>query len=193
MMPSESKKYLIVGLGNIGSEYKNTRHNIGFDIVNCLASELKSEFKSGRHGDIASVSYKGRSLIILKPSTFMNLSGKALQYWLKKENIPLENLFVIHDDIALSAGMIRIRKMGGDAGHNGVSHIIYTLETENFARLRMGIGSDFSKGRQVEYVLGEWTEEELALLKQKIPLASEAIKSFVCVGPDKTMNFYNNK
>ena len=192
MFSSESKKYLICGLGNIGDEYANTRHNVGFLALECLASDLKVTFTAGKLASYAKARYKGKNLLLLKPNTYMNLSGKALKYWMTHEDIPLENMLVIVDDIALSLGTLRMKKKGGDAGHNGLINIIMNLGTEEFPRLRIGIGNDFAKGYQVDYVLGKWTREEEEIMHEKIPRSVEAIKSFIIEGPDKAMNRFNN-
>jgi PTH1 family peptidyl-tRNA hydrolase len=172
-------KYLIAGLGNIGAEYANTRHNIGFIVVDAMARLSGVSFQSGRYADIARVRIKNKHLILIKPSTYMNLSGKAIRYWLDTENIPLENLLVVVDDLALPSGQLRLRMKGGPGGHNGLISIIETLGTEEFARLRFGIGSDFPKGYQTEYVLGKFSSEEEELLVPKISDAVEMIKTFV--------------
>jgi len=186
-------KYLIVGLGNIGREYANTRHNIGFIILDALAQEEKIEFSSGRYADVATFKARGKQFILIKPSTFMNLSGKAVDYWMKKENIALENVLVVVDDVAIDLGSIRIRPKGGDGGHNGLSNIIFYLNSDNFTRLRFGIGNNFAKGFQVDYVLGNWTEDEVKVIMPRIKIAGEAIKHFGCHGLQNTMNFYNKK
>ncbi len=186
-------KYLIACLGNIGSEYNNTRHNIGFDIADALAVDLKSTFKVERLASVCNAKYKARTLVIIKPTTYMNLSGKAVKYWLDKENISIENLLVVLDDIALPFGTLRLRPKGSDAGHNGLSDIIHTLGTNQFARLRFGVGNDFPRGRQVEYVLGKWPKNEEKELPFKINSAVEVIKSFTSIGLARTMNSYNNK
>lgn len=191
MISSESKKFLICGLGNIGDEYANTRHNVGFLVVDALTSDLKASFAAGKLASVAQTRFKGKSLLLLKPNTYMNLSGKALKYWMTKEDIPLENVLVIVDDIALPLGALRMKKKGGDAGHNGLNHIIMSLNTEEFARLRVGIGNDFAKGYQVDYVLGKWTKAEETVMIKKIGKAVEAIKSFIFEGADKAMNNYN--
>lgn len=184
-------KYLIAGLGNIGAEYANTRHNIGFAVNEALAGLSGVSFQSGRYADIARLKVKNKSLVLIKPNTYMNLSGKAVRYWLETEKIPLENLLVIVDDIAMAPGQLRLKLKGGDGGHNGLSSIIEILGTEEFARLRFGIGSDFAKGYQVEYVLGKWTAAEEAVIIPKIADAVEMIKSFVTTGPQLTMTNYN--
>jgi PTH1 family peptidyl-tRNA hydrolase len=194
------KKFLIAGLGNIGGEYENTRHNIGFKIADALAlSCLKEEekknkiFSDGRLASVAHVKFKGKQITVIKPTTYMNLSGKAVNYWQAQEKIEMENLLVIADDIALPFGSIRIKKKGSDGGHNGLTSIIETLGTEEFPRLRFGIGGDFQKGKQVDYVLGKWSAEEEKILEEKIAAAVEAIKIFMAAGIEKAMTGYNKK
>ncbi len=184
-------KYLIAGLGNIGAEYAGTRHNIGFEVTEALARLSGVSFQSGRYADTARLRVKNKSLVLIKPNTYMNLSGKAVRYWLDHEKIPLENLLVIVDDIALAPGQLRLKTKGGDGGHNGLSSIIETLGTEEFARLRFGIGSDFAKGYQVEYVLGRWTKAEEEIIIPGIASAVEMIKSFVMEGAELTMTRFN--
>ena len=186
-------KYLITGLGNIGSEYWGTRHNIGFRIVNALAEEAGVAFTEKRYGAIAMVRIKNAELILLKPNTFMNLSGNAVRYWLQKENIPVENLLVAVDDISLPFGSLRLKPKGGHAGHNGLHHIQDVLGANNYARLRFGIGNDFSLGKQIDYVLGHFTSEELEKMPERIKQATEMVKSFCLAGIDITMNLYNHK
>jgi PTH1 family peptidyl-tRNA hydrolase len=186
-------KYLIAGLGNIGNEYANTRHNIGFIVADAIAKEAEAAFKTERYADVTRIRYRGKVLVIIKPSTYMNLSGKAIRYWMDKENIPLENTLIVTDDIALPTGTLRMRKKGGDGGHNGLENIILTLGTEKFPRLRVGIGSDFARGYQSDYVLGKWTREEEDVLLPKINMAVEMAKSFIARGIDQTMTEYNNK
>ena len=186
-------KYLIAGLGNIGDEYANTRHNIGFIVADALAKEGNATFAPARYADLTKVKFKGRTLLLIKPSTYMNLSGNAIRYWLTKENIPLENLLVIVDDIALPTGVLRLRAKGGPGSHNGLIHIIETLGTQDFPRLRIGIGNEFAQGYQVDYVLGKWTKEEENILIPKIKSAVDIIKSYVSIGVERTMNFYNTK
>jgi peptidyl-tRNA hydrolase, PTH1 family len=187
-------KYLIVGLGNIGDEYKNTRHNVGFQILDALARASNIVFDlNKRYGAIAEFKFKGRTFILLKPSTFMNLSGNAVRYWMQKENILLENLMIIVDDLALPFGTIRMRGKGGDAGHNGLRHINEILGTNEYARVRFGIGDQFNKGQQVDYVLSEWSEEEVKILPERFEKISEIIKSFGTVGLERTMTQFNNK
>ncbi len=186
-------KYLIVGLGNIGVEYSNTRHNIGFDVADQLSNELKGESKVERLAIVSRAKFTGRQLVIIKPTTYMNLSGKALKYWLEKEKIPIERLLVILDDIALPTGTLRMKGKGGDAGHNGLTDIIEKIDTNVFARLRIGIGNDFPQGRQADYVLGQWTKSEEKIILPRIEIATDMIKSFVSVGIETTMTKYNNK
>ena len=186
-------KYLIVGLGNIGEEYRNTRHNIGFMVLDALAKASNIVFKDGRYGATTTLSVKGRQLILLKPSTYMNLSGNAVRYWMQQEKIPLENVLVVVDDLALPFGSLRLKGKGSDAGHNGLKHIAATLGTQNYARLRFGIGNDFPKGAQVDYVLGNFDEEDRKQMPERLELAGEIIKSFCLAGLNITMNQYNNK
>ena len=186
-------KYLVAGLGNIGSEYSNTRHNIGFMVLDAFAKASNAVFTSMRYGSLTEVKYKGKTFLLLKPSTYMNLSGKAVGYWLKMEKIPVENMLVVVDDVALDLGTIRLRTKGSDGGHNGLKSIDETLGHNNYARLRFGIGHDFPRGFQVDYVLGEWTGEEKKILPEKIDVAVEAIKSFGTAGIERTMNTYNIK
>ncbi len=182
-----------MGLGNIGAEYAGTRHNIGFTVLDAFAKASNAVFTPSRYGAVAEVKYKGRTLILLKPSTYMNLSGKAVSYWLKQEKIELGNLFVIVDDIALPFGTLRIRAKGSDGGHNGLKNINEMLGSQEYARLRFGIGGDFPRGMQVDYVLGHWTEEEAKAIPGKAATAGEIIQSFATVGIDRTMNAYNKK
>lgn len=186
-------KYLIAGLGNIGAEYANTRHNIGFKILDAFAQASNSSFISMRYGSLTEVRWKGRSFFLLKPSTYMNLSGNAVKYWLQAEKIPVENLLVVVDDVALDLGVIRLRGKGSDGGHNGLKHITQTLGHQNYARLRFGIGNDYPQGYQVDYVLGEWKKTELEILPERIDVAIEAIKSFGTTGLERTMNTFNTK
>jgi PTH1 family peptidyl-tRNA hydrolase len=186
-------KYLITGLGNIGDEYANTRHNIGFIVADALANEAEATFKTERYAAVTRIRYRGKTLVVAKPSTFMNLSGKAVRYWMEKENIPAERCLIITDDIALPLGTLRMRKKGGAGGHNGLEHIIITLATEAFPRLRIGIGSEFARGYQSDYVLGKWTRDEEELMVPKVKTAVEMIKSFLVKGIDQTMTEYNNK
>lgn len=186
-------KYLIVGLGNIGPEYQNTRHNIGFMILDALAKASNITFTTQRYGDVAEMRLKNKQLILLKPSTYMNLSGNAVRYWLDKENISIDNLLVLVDDLALPYGAIRLKGKGSDAGHNGLKNIAELLKTQSYARLRFGIGNDFPKGCQVDYVLGHFTEEQEKAMPERLNVAVEAIKSFCLAGLSITMNQFNNK
>ena len=187
------KKYLIVGLGNIGAEYVNTRHNIGFKIVDFLARKEEISFETVKLGALAEYKFKGRTFLLLKPNTYMNLSGKAVQYWMEKEKIPLENIFVITDDLNLSFGSIRIRPKGSDGGHNGLKNINLVLNTQTYARFRFGISDEFKKGKQVDYVLGDWDDNEKIALPERLEMASEIIKSFGTAGLENTMTTYNGK
>ncbi len=186
-------KYLVTGLGNIGLEYANTRHNIGFDILDALAGASRISFKDQRYGFYAELKHHGRTFCLLKPSTYVNLSGNAVRYYLQKLKLPEDRLLVVTDDIALPFGTIRIRARGGDAGHNGLAHINMILGTNNYARLRFGIGNEFGRGQQVDYVLGQWEEEEKKLLAERVAVAGEAILTFGTLGVQRTMNLYNNK
>ena len=186
-------KYLIVGLGNIGPEYHETRHNIGFMVVDNLAKAAGATFKDGRYGFTTTLSIKGRQLLLLKPSTYMNLSGNAVRYWMQKENIGIENLLIVVDDLALPVGALRLKGKGSDAGHNGLKHIAATLGTQNYARLRFGIGNDFPKGAQVDYVLGHFSDEDWKILPERLDMAGEIVKSFCLAGIDITMNQLNKK
>ncbi|MBN2481299.1 MAG: aminoacyl-tRNA hydrolase [Bacteroidales bacterium] len=186
-------KYLIAGLGNVGDEYYNTRHNIGFKILDALAEVSGIRFEDKRYGYISEYRYRGRILFLLKPSTYVNLSGRSVHYWLQKKSVPIENLLVIVDDLSLPLGAVRLRPGGGDGGHNGLRSIIDFMGHQDFARLRFGIGNRFPYGSQVNYVLGEWTQEEEAVLDEKIPVGLEVIRSFVTAGMEYTMNTYNNK
>ena len=190
---SVSKKYLIVGLGNIGAEYVNTRHNIGFKILDFLARKEGLDFQTVKLGSLAEYKFKGRSLLLLKPNTYMNLSGKAVQYWMEKEKIPLENIFVITDDLNLSFGTIRIKPKGSDGGHNGLKNINLVLNTNQYTRFRFGISDEFKKGKQIDYVLGEWNAAENEALPERLELASEIIKSFGTAGLENTMTTFNGK
>lgn len=184
-------KYLIAGLGNIGDEYANTRHNIGFIVLDALAGDVK--FKQDRHAYVAEIKFKGRIFILIKPTTYMNLSGKAVQYWMQAEKIPLENILVITDDIALPFGTIRIKGKGSDGGHNGLKSIQESIGSTEYARLRFGVGSEFAKGRQSDYVLGKWNDEETKLLPERIAKCCEAVKAFGTIGIGLTMTNYNGK
>ncbi len=186
-------KYLIVGLGNIGSEYDGTRHNIGFRVLDALAKASNLVFEDKRYGFVTSLSLKGQQLILLKPSTYMNLSGNAVRYWMNKENIPVERLLIVVDDLALPFGALRMKPSGSDAGHNGLKHIASVLGTQAYPRLRFGIGNDFPKGGQVDFVLGQFTEEDLKTMDERVELACEMIKSFCLAGINITMNQFNKK
>lgn len=190
---SDPMKYLIAGLGNIGSEYENTRHNVGFDVVDVLAKEFDVQFKTETLGDLAEFRHKGRTFVLLKPSTFMNRSGKAVRYWLQKKNIKQENLLVIVDDLQLPIGKIRIKPDGSDGGHNGLKDINQILGNQKYARLRIGIGDEFHKGQQVNYVLGQWTAEQQEALKDILKTSAECVKSFGTIGMERTMNYFNKK
>jgi peptidyl-tRNA hydrolase, PTH1 family len=186
-------KFLIAGLGNIGEEYEGTRHNIGFQIVDALAAEAGAKFSSDRHAFVTEVKHRGKTLILIKPTTFMNLSGKAVNYWLQAEKIPLENLLVLVDELALPFGKIRLGPKGSDGGHNGLKHIQETLNTTNYPRMRFGIGNTFGKGYQVNYVLGKWNEEEAKLLPERLKIAADAVKAFSFAGLQFAMNNFNSK
>jgi len=185
-------KYLIVGLGNIGSDYTGTRHNIGFDVVDALAKKHEGAFRLDRLAEIAEIRWKGKILICIKPTTFMNLSGKAVKYWMDKEKTPLENVLVIVDELALPLSKFRLRPGGSAAGHNGLRSIEEVLGTNGYPRLRFGIGNNFPKGRQVDFVLGRWSENELPLVRMKVEKSVELIESFATSGIERTMNQYNN-
>jgi PTH1 family peptidyl-tRNA hydrolase len=184
-------KYLIVGLGNIGAEYDATRHNIGFDVADAFVIKHNGSFKTGRLASVAEVKWKGKIFVVIKPTTYMNLSGKAVKYWLDKENIPVENMLVIMDDIALPIETLRVRAAGSHAGHNGLRNIQEVLNTNAYPRLRFGVGSDFPKGRQVDFVLGRWTSDELPYVKDKMLKSIEAIENFATTGIERTMTFFN--
>ncbi|MCB9270790.1 MAG: aminoacyl-tRNA hydrolase [Lewinellaceae bacterium] len=184
-------KYLIVGLGNIGNEYRHTRHNAGFLVVEALAEHLGATFQEGRYGAMAQASFKGRKLWLLKPNTYMNRSGQAIRYWLDKEKIPLENLLVVVDEIQLPFGQLRLRKKGSDGGHNGLKSIQEQLQSTEYNRLRIGIGNDFNRGQQIDYVLGEWSNEEKDGFPEIRTLGIDIIKSFIAIGADRTMSQYN--
>ena len=187
------EKYLIVGLGNVGSEYDLTRHNTGFMVLDAFAKASNIVFEDRRYGFVAETSIKGRKVTLLKPSTYMNLSGNAVRYWMNKENIPLEHLLVIVDDLALSLGTLRLKPAGSNAGHNGLGNIQSVLGTDHYSRLRVGIGNDFPRGMQVQWVLGRYDDEDIRVLEPKIETACEMIKSFVLTGVDFTMNAFNKK
>lgn len=186
-------KYLIAGLGNIGREYEYTRHNIGFRVLDALAKASNIVFTDRRYGETTELKVKGKTLTLLKPSTYMNLSGNAIRYWLQAEKIPVENLLVVVDDLALPFGSLRLKGKGSDAGHNGLKSIQSILGTQNFSRLRFGIGNDFTKGGQVDYVLGEFSDEEEKALPQRFEMCEDIIKSFCLAGLQNTMNQFNNK
>lgn len=186
-------KYLIVGLGNPGLEYEETRHNIGFKVVDALAKELGESFLLNKAAFRAEVKYKSRTLVLIKPITYMNLSGKAVNYWMQAEKIPVENTLVITDDIALPFGKLRMKGKGSDGGHNGLKDIQLALKTQEYARLRFGVGNDFAKGRQADYVLGQWTKEEQLALPERIEVATQFAKSFATIGLEMTMTQWNGK
>lgn len=186
-------KYLVVGLGNIGAEYRDTRHNIGFKVLDAFAEASNIIFSTQRYGDVAQVRVKNKILVLLKPSTYMNLSGEAVRYWMNKENIPLENVLIIVDDIALPFGAIRIKGKGSDGGHNGLKNIALLLGTQNYARIRFGVGNEFPKGAQVDYVLGNFTEEQVRVMPERLKVAIDAIKAFCLSGLMFAMNNYSNK
>jgi|SRR6218665_424580 len=189
----EMKKFLIVGLGNIGAEYVNTRHNIGFKIVDYVASKHDVSFETAKLGAVAEFSIKGRKIVMLKPNTYMNLSGKAVQYWMQKENIAKENILVITDDLNLSFGTIRIKGKGTDGGHNGLKNIQLLLNTSEYPRFRFGISDEFKKGQQVDYVLGEWNDDEKSKLPERYEVAKQIVESFALAGLNETMNSFNGK
>jgi len=186
-------KYLIVGLGNPGEKYANTRHNVGFKVLDAFAKEHEGSFKLDKHAEIATVKFKGRIIILIKPTTFMNLSGKAVNYWMQQEKISIENLLVITDDLALPFGKLRMKGKGSDGGHNGLKDIEATIKSQEYARLRFGVGAEFSKGQQVDYVLGEWNAEEIKILEERIKTTTEFIKGFTTVGLGITMSNWNGK
>jgi PTH1 family peptidyl-tRNA hydrolase len=186
-------KYLIAGLGNIGEDYKDTRHNMGFIVLDAVATASNTSFSDMRYGSVAEIRYKARTFVLLKPSTFMNLSGNAVNYWMKKKNIPVENLLVVVDDISLPFGSFRMRASGGPGGHNGLTHIISVIGTDNFARIRIGIGNSFPEGRQSNYVLGKLTPSEMDLLKGRLTTLKEMVLSFGTIGTELTMTRYNKE
>ncbi len=192
-LKSVSTKFLIVGLGNIGAEYVNTRHNIGFKIVDFFAKKEAINFETVKLGALAEYKFKGRTFLLLKPNTYMNLSGKAVKHWMEKEKIPLENILIITDDLNLSFGKIRIKPKGSDGGHNGLKSIHATLNTTEYTRFRFGISDEFKKGKQVDYVLGEWDDSEKTALPERLELAYEIIKSFGTAGLENTMTTFNGK
>ncbi|MEE9406557.1 MAG: aminoacyl-tRNA hydrolase [Polaribacter sp.] len=187
------KKFLIVGLGNIGDKYTNTRHNIGFKIIDEVAEEHKTTFETDKLGDVATFRFKGRTFILLKPSTYMNLSGKAVKYWMDKENISVENILIITDDVHIDFGAIRVKAKGSAGGHNGLKDIQEKLNTQQYARFRFGVGGNYSKGRQADFVLGEWSKEETSQLIERLPTSAKIIPSFGTAGLVNTMNTFNGK
>lgn len=186
-------KYLIVGLGNPGYEYEKTRHNIGFMVVDALVKAAGVSFEDKRYGFVANMRVKNCQLVLLKPTTFMNLSGNAVRYWMEKENIQPENVLVVVDDLSLPVGTLRLKGKGSDGGHNGLKHIAQILGSQNYARLKFGIGSDFPRGAQVDYVLGEFNAEDAAIIEKQLPVACDIVKSFCLAGLTITMNQYNKK
>ena len=193
VLNGRSMKYLIVGLGNPGLQYAQTRHNIGFDILDRLAKDASSIFETERHANRAELKYKGRKLILIKPNTFMNLSGKAIQYWLQKEKIPISNLLVISDDLALPFGTLRMKGKGSAGGHNGLKDTEEVLKTSVYSRLRFGIGDDYPRGKQADFVLGSWSKQEELALNERIEQSTKFIHSFVTVGLNMTMSALNGK
>ena len=185
--------FLIVGLGNIGDEYARTRHNIGFRVLDALAGASNIVFEDKRYGFVTTLKVKNQTLILLKPSTYMNLSGNAVRYWMNEKKIPVERVLVVCDDLALPFGKLRLKPSGSEAGHNGLRHISSVLGTQQYARLRFGIGSDFQRGGQVDYVLGEFSEDDLQQMAERVKLAGEAVKTFCLAGMNVAMNQYNNK
>ena len=186
-------KYLIVGLGNVGAEYEGTRHNAGFMVVDALAKEAEAKWSLERHAYRTEVRHKGRVLVLIKPTTYMNLSGKAVRHWLQAEKVELQNLMVVVDDLALDPGVIRIKKQGAAGGHNGLADIEACLGTQNYNRLRVGVGQEFGRGQQVDYVLGRFTDEQAAALEPALKTACDAVRCYVTQGIDRTMNLYNKK
>lgn len=186
-------KYLIVGLGNPGEKYENTRHNVGFKVVEDFAKEREATFSLDKQAEVARVKFKGRTIILLKPTTYMNLSGKAVNYWMQQEKIAIDHVLIVTDDISLPFGKLRMKGKGSDGGHNGLKHIQATLNTQQYARLRFGVGSEFFPGQQSDYVLGEWSEEERKLLPERIKTAVEFIKGFTTIGLQLTMTNWNGK
>ncbi len=185
--------FLIVGLGNIGAEYAQTRHNIGFRVLDALAKASNLVFEDKRYGFVATLKVKNQTLILLKPSTYMNLSGNAVRYWMKEKNVPLENVLVVVDDLALPFGQLRMKPGGSEAGHNGLRHITATLGTQQYARLRFGIGNDFPRGGQVDFVLGEFGEDDLKTMDERLEVAGDMVKTFALSGIQFTMNHFNKK
>ena len=190
---AEQMKFLVVGLGNIGAEYQGTRHNIGFTVVDALVREAGVSFTTQRYGDVAQMRVENQQLVVLKPSTYMNLSGEAVRYWAQKEKIALDHILVVVDDIALPFGTIRLRGKGADGGHNGLKSIDQLLGSQQYARLRFGVGNDFPRGAQIDYVLGHPTAQELSILPERAQMACEAIRAFCLSGLDFAMTHYNNK
>ena len=186
-------KYLIVGLGNIGDEYRGTRHNVGFRVVDALAEAQGATFQDKRYGFVCKTRVKNAELLLLKPSTYMNLSGNAVRYWMQQEKIPVENVLIIVDDLSLPVGAIRMKQNGSDAGHNGLKHIAQMLSTQNYNRLKFGIGNDFPRGGQVDFVLGKFSPEDNKVINEKVPIACDAIKAFALSGMQFAMCHYNNK
>lgn len=189
----QQMNFLIVGLGNIGSEYAQTRHNIGFRVLDALAKASNLVFEDKRYGAVTTLKVKNQTLTLLKPSTYMNLSGNAVRYWMSEKKIPLENILVVVDDLSLPFGQLRMRPGGSEAGHNGLKHISSVLGTQQYARLRFGIGNDFPRGGQVDFVLGEFTDEDLKTMDERLELAGEMVKSFALSGIQFTMNHFNKK
>lgn len=189
----QQMNFLIVGLGNIGSEYTQTRHNIGFRVLDALAKASNLVFEDKRYGAVTTLKVKNQTLTLLKPSTYMNLSGNAVRYWMNEKKIPLENILVVVDDLSLPFGQLRMRPGGSEAGHNGLKHISSVLGTQQYARLRFGIGNDFPRGGQVDFVLGEFTDEDLKTMDERLELAGEMVKSFALSGIQFTMNHFNKK
>ena len=185
--------FLIVGLGNIGAKYESTRHNIGFKALDFVAKQSSAFFTPERYGEISTFKFKGKNIYLLKPNTFMNLSGSAVRYWLTKLKIDIKNLLVVTDDLNLEVGNLRMKKNGSDGGHNGLKNIQQTLSTNQYPRLRIGVGNNFPKGKQIDYVLGKWTEEEHSILDQKMEIIKDMVLSFCFAGIDNTMNKYNNR
>ncbi len=186
-------KFLIAGLGNIGAEYADTRHNIGFGVVDFIAQKKEVTFTSSRHAYVAEFRFRAKTIFMIKPTTYMNLSGKAVNYWLQAHNIPKQNLLVVTDDIALPFGTIRLRAKGSDGGHNGLKSIAESLAATDYARMRFGVGNDFGKGQQVNYVLGKWTADELKTMPERLQQSCDLVLSFIAHGITKTMNDFNNK
>lgn len=187
------ERYLIVGLGNIGAEYARTRHNMGFMILDAFADASNIVFETQRYGNIAKTSFKGREIVLLKPSTYMNLSGNAVRYWMDKFNVPIERLLIICDDLNLPFGTLRMRKKGSDGGHNGLKNIQELIGTQNYARIRAGIGNDFNKGGQIDFVIGQFNTDEEDKIPSICEKATEGIKSFITIGPERTMSSFNAK